>query len=266
MGCNKGMTHVPHLALPQVTLVAISSVNLEATVAALEASIAQVKFGEAKLLSDRRPAALPDEVEWVEIAPLTSSRAYSDFVLHQLADHIRTPHCLLIQWDGHVINSVCWRPEFLEYDYIGASWPQFADGHDVGNGGFSLRSHALLEACRDQAFTSFHPEDLAIGRHNRNKLESRGLRFAPRVLADAFSAERSGDPARSFGYHGVWHMPRLIGRYAFWRIYCGLDERTSVSQDLGSLLWQLGSGRGGFTRAFVLIRDVIRDAVNSRRT
>lgn len=260
------MTRVPQLALPQVTLVAISSVNLAATVAALEASIAQVKFGEAKLLSDYRPAALPDEVEWVKIAPLTSSRAYSNFVLHQLADHIRTPHCLLIQWDGHVINSVYWRSEFLEYDYIGASWPQFSDAHDVGNGGFSLRSHALLEACRDRAFSSSHPEDLAICRHNRDWLESRGLRFAPRTLADAFSAERSGDPARSFGYHGVWHMPRLIGGDAFWRIYCGLDERTTVSQDLGRLVWQLIDGRAGFTRAFALIRDVIKDAAHSRRT
>lgn len=259
------MTNVPHLALPQVTLVAISSVNLAATVAALEASIAQVKFGEAKLLSDRRPAALPDEVEWVEIAPLTSSRAYSDFVLHQLADHVRTPHCLLIQWDGHVINSAYWRPEFLEYDYIGASWPQFSDGYDVGNGGFSLRSHALLEACRDRAFSAFHPEDLAIGRQNRSWLESRGLRFAPRALADAFSAERSGDPARSFGYHGVWHMPQLIGRDAFWRIYCGLDERTSISQDLGRLMWQFVGVRAGLTRAFALICDAINDAAKSRR-
>ena len=90
------MNDIPHLVLPQVTLVAISSVNLAATVAALEATLAQVTFSQAKFLSDRRPPGLPDVIEWVEIAPLTSSRAYSDFVLHQLADHVDTRHCLCL--------------------------------------------------------------------------------------------------------------------------------------------------------------------------
>jgi len=260
------MNGVSHLVLPQVTLVAISSVNLAATVAALEATLAQVTFSQAKLLSDRRPAGLPDVVEWVEIAPLTSSRAYSDFVLHQLADHVDTRHCLLIQWDGHVINAASWRPEFLEYDYLGASWPQFADGNDVGNGGFSLRSHALLEACHHAEFCASHPEDLAIGRHNRRWLESKGLRFAPRVLADAFSAERAGNPANSFGYHGVWHMPSLLGPEGFWQIYRGLDERTSVGHDFGTMLQQLARGRGGASRSLGLLADRLRDSVKSRMT
>jgi hypothetical protein len=260
------MAHIPRLALPEVTIVAISSVNLAATVAALEASIAQVKFGEAKLLSDYRPNGLPGEIEWVEIAPLISSWAYSDFVLHQLADYVRTPHCLLIQWDGHVINSARWRPEFLDYDYIGASWPQFTDGRDVGNGGFSLRSRALMEACRDPAFRPSHPEDVAIGRHNRTLLEARGLRFAPRDLADTFSTERAGDLSNCFGYHGVWHMPRVLGPEKFWQIYRGLDERTSVQSDFVRLLWQLSCRRGGAVRSPRLIADRFRDAVKSRRT
>lgn len=258
------MTCTPRLLLPQVTLVAISSVNLEATVAAINASIAQVRFGAVKLLSDICPVSLNEEVEFVKIDPLLSSNCYSNFVLKKLSRYVCTTHCLLIQWDGYVVRSASWRPEFLEYDYIGASWPQFQDGHDVGNGGFSLRSRALLEACCDPAFTPLHPEDLAIGRRNRNWLEARGLKIAPRVLADAFSAERAGDLEKSFGYHGVWHMPRLIGVDSFWRIYCGLDERTSVRQDLGSLLWQIGCGKGAGKRVFTLIRDTIRDAANLR--
>lgn len=260
------MSHIPRLALPEVTVIAISSVNLAATIAALEASIAQVKFGEAKLLSDHCPNGLPGEIEWVEIAPLPSSRAYSDFVLHQLAHYVSTPHCLLIQWDGQVIDARRWRTEFLDYDYIGASWPQFADGREVGNGGFSLRSRALMEACRDPAFRPSHPEDVAIGRHNRALLEARGLRFAPRELADAFSAERAGDPSNCFGYHGVWHMARVLGPERFWEIYRGLDERTSMQPDFARLLWQVSRGRGGAVRSLRLLADRFRDAAKSRRT
>lgn len=249
------MTPRRRLALDQVTLAAVTSVNVVATVAALERCMAQVEFGAVKLITDRVPEALPDGVEWVRIPPLASSSAYSDFILERLADHVATSHCLLVQWDGHVIQGDRWRSEFLEYDYVGAAWPQFADGHDVGNGGFSLRSRALLEACRSPDFCPSHPEDLAIGRHNRAWLEAQGLRFAPADLADTFSAERRGDPATSFGYHGIWHMPRVLGREAFWQIYSALDEHTSARHDFRSLLWQVARGKGGLARAMTLIRD-----------
>jgi hypothetical protein len=248
----------PRLDLPQVTLVAVTSVNVAATVVALERSMAQVAFGAVKLIADHAPEALPPGIEWVKIAPLASASAYSSFVLERLADYVETSHCLLVQWDGHVLDGERWRPEFLDCDYVGASWPQFDDGHDVGNGGFSLRSRVLLEACRSPGFRPSHPEDLAIGRDNRAWLEAQGLRFASRAIADAFSAERRSDPAMSFGYHGIWHMPRLLGREAFWDIYSKLDERTSARHDFRSLLWQLALGRGGIGRAVMLIRDQLR--------
>lgn len=248
----------PRLSLPEVTLVAVTSVNLAATIAALEASMAEIDFGAAKLLTDREPGRLPRGLQAVAVPPMPSARAYSDFVLGELASHVATSHVLLVQWDGHVLDARRWRAEFLAYDYVGATWPQFADGHDVGNGGFSLRSRRLLEACRDPEFHPSHPEDLAIGRDNRVMLEGRGLRFAPRALADAFSAERAGNPAASFGFHGVWHMPRLLGRERFWQIYRGLDERTSARHDFRSLLWQLAPGPGGLGRAITLIRDQLR--------
>lgn len=252
------MTAPPRLALPQVTLVALTSVNLAATVAALERSMSSIAFGAAKLITDRAPPVMPEGIEWVQIPPLESTEAYSDFVLGELADNVTTSHCLLVQWDGHVLNSDLWMHAFLDYDYIGASWPQFNDAYDVGNGGFSLRSRALLKACRSQGFRPSHPEDLSICRENRAYLESQGLQFAPREIADAFSSERRGDPSESFGYHGIWHMPRMLGLETFWSLYSGLDERTSARHDFGSLLWQVARGRGGIGRALTLIRDQMR--------
>lgn len=246
------------LPLPQVTLCAVSSVNVEATVRALETSLSQVDVAAALLLTDR--SVTPDHpgITVVPIAPITSSRAYSDFLLTQLVDHVPTSHCLVIQWDGHVLDASRWHPDFLDYDYIGASWPQFADGHDVGNGGFSLRSRRLMQLCRDPAFHPSHPEDVAIARINRDWLERQGMRFAPRALADRFAAERAGDVMASFGYHGAWLMPQAVGIEPFWTLYRELDDRGTIRHDFSSILKQIGQGRGGWNRALRLTLDQFR--------
>jgi len=243
------------LHLPQVTLCAVSSVNVAATVRALEASVAQVRFGACKLLTDVPVRPDHPEIEVVPIAPLRSSAAYSDFMLAQLPDHVATAYCLVAQWDGHVLDAGRWQDAFLDYDYIGAGWPQFDDGHDVGNGGFSLRSRRLMELCRDPAFVPVHPEDVAIGRTNRAWLEERGMRFAPRSLADGFAAERSGDLRATFGYHGVWHMPAALGADAFWQVYRQLDERSTLRPDFRAILREVARGPSGFRRGWRMIAD-----------
>lgn len=246
------------LALPQVTLCAASSVNVAATLRALEASMAQVDFAACLFFTDAAVTPAHPGITIVPIAPLTSAAAYSDFLLTRMVDHVATSHCLIAQWDGHVVDAGRWRADFLDFDYIGASWPQFADGHDVGNGGFSLRSTRLMALCKDGGFLARHPEDVAIGRDNRVWLERQGMRFAPRALADRFSAERAGDVAASFGYHGVWHMPRAIGVAAFWDIYCALDDRGTVRHDFAALLKQVAQEPGGLCRAMRMIADHVR--------
>lgn len=252
---DRKMSRVPserastgRLGLPQVTLCAVTSVNVQATMRALEICVAQIEFAACKLFTDADIMPNHSGIEVLSIARLGSAAAYSDFLLTSMVDHVETSHCLVIQWDGHAIDAGRWLPEFLDYDYIGASWPQFDDGHDVGNGGFSLRSRRLLELCRDPGFLASHPEDIAICRVNRDWLECRGMRFAPKALADNFSAERAGDPSRTFGYHGAWNMPRVIGAAEFWRIYRDLDDRSTIRHDIGSIARDVGSGPGGLQR------------------
>ncbi len=247
------------LALPQVTLCAATSVNLAATVAALEACRAQVDFADCLLFTDR--ALAHPGIRVVPIGRLASAGAYSRFVLGQLANHVTPSHCLVVQWDGHILDARRWDPAFLDHDYIGAGWPQFSDGHDVGNGGFSLRSRRLLQACQDPRFAVAGPEDVLIGRTHRDWLERQGLRFAPRALADRFSAERAGDPAASFGYHGVWHMPRVLGVEPFWRVYRSLDARGTIRYDFARLLKQVAAGPGGAARALQLLVDHVGDII-----
>ena len=251
------------LALPQVTLCAATSVNVQATLCALAKSLEQADFGACKLFTDASITPTRPDISVQRIVRLNSAEAYSNFLLAHMVDHIETPYCLVVQWDGHVVDAGRWRKEFLDYDYIGASWPQFVDGHDVGNGGFSLRSRRLMEVCRSPLFRSFHPEDVAIGRDNRNWLEERGMRFAPRNLADMFAVERAGDVEASFGYHGVWHMPHVIGVEAFWQIYRGLDDRSTVRRDLFDILKNVSRGPGGKRRATHMIADFIKHRLRS---
>ena len=255
---------VQRLSLSEITLCAVSSTNVAATVRAMEICLSYAEFADAVLFTDTSHADLVrgnSPIRLVNVARLDSSMAYSAFMLQQLPDFIETNYCLVVQWDSHIIDPARWRPEFLEYDYIGASWPQFADGHVVGNGGFSLRSRRLLEACRQPGFKVHHPEDVAICRTNRNLLESIGIRFAPAALADAFAAERAGDPAQSFGYHGVFLMPEVLGVEQFWNIYRALDERGSMRPDFWALWRAVLAGESGATRAFRMLIDQVADTV-----
>lgn len=247
------------LHMPDVTLCAVSCVNIEATFKAMEASMRNIRFGACKLLTDVPVVSSNPAIEIVSIAPLRSSQDYSAFVLQQLPDHVSTSHCLIVQWDGHVLDARRWRPEFLEYDYIGAPWPQFGDGHDVGNGGFSLRSRRLMEACRAPGFHTMHPEDVAICRRNRSWLEARGMRFAGSDLAGRFATERSGNLNLSFGYHGVFNMPKAVGQADFWKIYLSLDDRKTVYHDFAIIVRDILPARGGVPRAALMAAHMAWD-------
>ncbi|MBB3356485.1 MULTISPECIES: DUF5672 family protein [unclassified Novosphingobium] len=245
--------------LPEVTLCAVTSVNVVATVRAMQACLVQIDFADCVLFTDADIAPECPMIRVERIAPLRSSAAYSHFVLQCLPDYVSTSHALVVQWDGHVLDGARWNPDFLQYDYIGASWPQFDDGHDVGNGGFSLRSRRLMALCRDPAFRSVHPEDIAIGRVNRAWLENQGMQFAPRHIADCFAAERSGDPLATFGYHGVFNMPRALGLEDFWTRYRQLDERGTIRPDFWPLLRAVAGGRRGALRVLRMIADRVLD-------
>lgn len=252
------------LALPQVTLCAVTSVNVEATVRALEHSMAQMDFAVCKLFTDAEIAPKQIGIDVIKIPRLSSIADYSNFVLKHLVDQIDTSHCLIVQWDGYVVDASHWQPTFLDFDYIGARWPQFSDGHDVGNGGFSLRSRRLMEECKSPEFQSSHAEDLAIARVNRDWLERRGMCFANGVMADKFSAERAGRIQSSFGFHGVWHMPNVIGNDGFWNVYLSLNDRSTIRHDLLKLAASLSQNTRGLQRAARLIADQLRDTIQKR--
>lgn len=232
-------------SLPNVTLVAVTSVALQPTLDALCASMEQANFGQVKLLSDRPPAADSDRrIAWSQIGRLGSSMDYSRFMLRELADHISTDHALCVQWDGFVLNGAAWDPAFLDYDYIGAVWPHFDDAHNVGNGGFSLRSRRLLEASRDLPFDGSQAEDVVISRIARSRLEKQGIRFAPLTVAHRFAYERTRPTGHEFGFHGAFNLVRYLPATQAAELFSSLEpELLARSERFELLRWALAHGR-----------------------
>ena len=250
---------MPRLRLPQVTLCAAASVNVQATLWALQHCLDRIDFSECLLFTDAKVTTADPRIRTVPRPGLSSASAYSEFILTRLADFISSSHCLIVQWDGFVIDTACWDRAFLDFDYVGARWPQFHDGHDVGNGGFSLRSRRLLEACTGPDFHPSHPEDVAICRINRDWLESNSaIRFADAATADRFAFERSGPIGPTFGFHGVFNMLPVLGAERFWEIYRSLDDRSTAWADYRLLMKQLGSGEDATRRQVRLSIDRLK--------
>jgi hypothetical protein len=244
------------LHLPTVTLAAATSVNVAATIAAMRACMEQVEFADCILLTDVDTPDLPTEIRVVPMDPLRSVMDYSRFMLTKLVEHIATPHVLVCQWDGFIVDASAWNPRFLDYDYVGAPWPQFADNYNVGNGGFSLRSRRLLEAMRDPAMIIGCPEDVVICRTNRALLEERhSIRFADVLTAADFAYERSRLTSQTFGFHGAFNMIPIMGADAFWRIYLSLDQRESLFTDYDLIFRQLGRSPSAWKRQLRLTVD-----------
>lgn len=145
------------------------------------------------------------------IAPIRSIEDYNRFMLTGLAEHVRTSHALVVQWDGFVTDPDRWSPDFLEWDYIGAPWYHGGSPGSVGNGGFSLRSRKLLQALLEIAPPDTRePEDMAICVTLRPLLESRhGIRFAPLEVAQRFACEY-GPFRPAFGFHGMHNFAHVM--------------------------------------------------------
>lgn len=197
--------------LKNITLCCIDTAQPTAALRALNRSRAQCTFGATLLLTDADITAPGIEVGHIE--PIVSSAGYSAFVLKRLVAHILTPFVLIVQWDGYVLDGSRWEAGFCDFDYIGAPWPWHAEGRQVGNGGFSLRSRRLLEMLAGEEFPAGHPEDLMICHGWRPKLEARGLRFADVDTATRFAVERDRELDQNraaFGFHGMFNFWRAV--------------------------------------------------------
>jgi hypothetical protein len=181
----------------KITMLAIvgHEKHLEKTLKALKLSFEKFETEKVTLITCKEPKSkFADKLKIKEI-PTLSYEKYNEFVLKELNNFVDTEFVLTIQDDGFIINTDKWNDCFLEYDYIGAPWPNYfpmCDINNVGNGGFSLRSKRFLEISQAVCPYDFgENEDVLVCRKYYNIMKSFGVLYADEKTASMFSIEHT---------------------------------------------------------------------------
>jgi hypothetical protein len=217
----------------QLTIVSIYGHNNGASaLPSIVRSVRELPGSRGLLISVEKPENMPEGVEWKRCHPI-DYLGYSLFTMHSLYSYIETDFCLIVQDDGWVLNGNNFKPEYYDYDYIGApSHCAFGDGHlylkfawteatepvsVVQNGGFSLRSKRFLEACNKHGIMHMNSneihgwnEDAQLSAILKPVLEGYGYKYCPIDIAKHFSIEYVG---RGFHEEG-FDFDSLLGHHA----------------------------------------------------
>ena len=217
----------------QITIVSVYGHNNGASaIPSIHRSMQELPGSRGLLISLEKPNNLPDTIEWKRCHGI-DYLGYSLFMMHSLYAFIETDYCLVVQDDGWVLNGKNFKPEYYDYDYIGApSHCAFGDGHlylkfawtqatepvkVVQNGGFSLRSRRFLEACNKHGIVHLNSneihgwnEDAQLSAILKPVLQSYGYKYCPDDIAKHFSMEYVG---RGFHEDG-FNFGGLLGHHA----------------------------------------------------
>ena len=218
--------------LSNIDLIAIDCARPMEALKALEYCNRFFRFNQSILFTDyyfSHPFIKCHQIEKL------SWQGYSEFILH-IKNYVKADYAMMIHEDGHIVNPHLWIDDFLNYDYIGAPWPNTHSWlsqpqlskilphfqrtfpkNRVGNGGFSIRSRKFLE------FSSFFPNCEGFGEDNflcsvkYEEAVQYGIKYAPFELALKFSYENSCtdtdvpwpiipkyDMTKHFGWHGKY--------------------------------------------------------------
>jgi hypothetical protein len=209
------------IQIPDVTLLAVSSIKIDETIKALQKSCEGIDFGAVKIITHELPKNLPENIVFEECSKLKSVNDYSLYVFKYLTNHVNTSHCLLIQYDSWILNSIKWDNSWLKFDYCGGLWPIVENSYiandgtrsRVGNGGFSLRSKKLMQIPLDNNWElrqeqNFFNEDGNVCCYYKKELLELGIKYAPIEVAAQFSFENVVQEnlfVKPFGFHK--HLP-----------------------------------------------------------
>ena len=214
-------------------LITVNCNNIEAGKKALEYSSKSIEFNNIYFFTDKN---INGNFEPVKISKISGVSEYNSFML-KLNEFITSPFVLVIQDDGHIINPNLWDDNFLNYDYIGAPWPndqkwnrrwekygeeicnkiqKHSTYNQIGNGGFSLRSKKFLEYSSIFDSTGVLGEDIFLTLYNFDLAKDNNINFPSVDLAKKFSYEtplkgtiiskekknQYFDKSKHFGWHG----------------------------------------------------------------
>ena len=193
------------LSLPNVTLIALTGKGFPEHDEAIKKSCEGIEWGAVKIVYDYK---------------IDSIDSWNKAIIYELHNYVQTDYAMLIHADGYVIRPDLWKPEFLDYDYIGAPWPLPRDNFSyltpegqlvrVGNS-VSIRSKKIMELPSKlglpwKAYYGYTNEDGFLCCHNKLTLEQEGVTFAPLELAKHFSKEHEIEENKglsTFAFHSL---------------------------------------------------------------
>jgi hypothetical protein len=190
------------IKLTKVSLVAVATTNVKATVEALRFSARNIDFYQIILISHENHNY--DGIKSFKIKRFKNVGDWGKFVVFDLHKYIASDYIILIHHDGFIVNPYSWRKNYLNYDYIGAPWPISKDGISyldsnkrpirIGNS-VSLRSKKLLKLPSQLKLEwknldgGYFHEDGFLCVQKRKELQNNGIKFAPLKVAKFFSRE-----------------------------------------------------------------------------
>lgn len=245
------------LRLPLVTLISVSTKDVEQAAESIRKSCEGIEWGAVKLVSHYRPENLPDSCSYIHTEEFLSIDDWNKYIVYELFKVIDTEFCMLIHPDGYVIHPEMWRDEFLHYDYIGAPWIKDecfrADTGElvrVGNS-VSIRSKKLLEVpvkagIEWRAHQGNYNEDTFICVHNRSVFEAHGCVYASIEIARYFSHEIPVPETEGivpFAFHEWSPAPPRFEPFSIsdcYVAYVNLDSRPDRNEHMVRELQRIG--------------------------
>lgn len=211
--------------LSTITLISITNQDKYLdTIKAIDFTCKDLEFADVKIISNIK---INDKYEHIHNNAVDTLIGYNEICINSLYDIVKTDFCLIVQWDGFVINPQLWKNEFFNYDYIGAPWDHAVSKNRIGNGGFSLRSKKFLEVSKSLKYEPHNckwlydwqanyrdvaPEDWFICYNNYEYIVEQGVKFPNVKLASDFAIEypvpchrfdkNDISTYKSFGFHG----------------------------------------------------------------
>jgi Protein of unknown function (DUF5672) len=199
--------------IPNTTLLMIDGgVCLELARLSLLDTLNQCTFDEVLVVA-------PDDIRtdrtqrYVPCPGWHSAHDPGKWIWHELPGIMRCENVLITTWDAWVIDGDRWENEFLNYDYVGAPW-WYNDDRNVGHG--LLRSRCLLDFLHENAadyVVPIHwPEDAALSRIHRPRLEEHGFRWADEQTASRFMFEctRPSEDSKHFIFHDSFNFKNVL--------------------------------------------------------
>jgi len=197
--------------LHQITLVMVATRAHDLSKIAINDCLRQAAFGDVLIYTNDQARVQIPGARYFSVTDWDNKKDAGRFYYSAAAANVETPFGLFIEWDAGIFNPGKWRDDFLAYDYVGAPW-NTGDDLKVGNGGFTLMSKRFGDFLCKETLRFPVTTDWDICRTHRRGIEAAGgFKWAPYEVAQDFAWELAPRSPNTFGYHGIFNWPDMIG-------------------------------------------------------